>query len=231
MSFLRSTLPFLFLFSICTASLGGEVTCEQVLRSTVFKNNTDLVTAFISKTRELDRDLLLSYAELLDVYYPLKAKSDSPYSFHNPLYFERATPIGDPSADNKELNSMIEFNYGEYLKFKDQLDSHPKLKNNLFLKKLKEYGLGGANDVFQRIPGYAVDELGIDSKSRIAIELYLHIGSPMSGEALQNAALIFATSSHNLGYPKNGNTIYYNSPKNWDDAINAGIQKMYAKVK
>lgn len=95
---------------------------------------------FTKEVRKVQDELIDSYKKLLTVFFEFK-KAERKFNAESPI---------------------TAFSYNDYLQFKEKLDSDQRLKANYFLAKLKEYGMGSANDVFQRDTTYALERLNQD---------------------------------------------------------------------
>ena len=160
------------------------------------------------KTKER---LLADYRKLLEVYYELKLKSDNPRVFENGAYYAGGTL---PPTTEKPS----EFASVHYAEFKAQLDRDPRLKGNLYVKKMQAYGTGQANDVFQRLGGYSMESF--ESLDRaVYMKLYREVANPIQSVAMLEANETYAQVSKKMGYANNGRAVSPERMREWLQAV------------
>ncbi len=140
---------------------------------------------YFQELKKVNRELQTSYRKVLEVYYELKKKSANP----------------------KLSESVGEFHSNMYEEFKSQMDTDPRLKNNLFLEKLREFPRGAkANDVFQRNMTYASDRVKASFAAKglqFQIAEILNEAMQTMSNSLNSALIIFGEVSRKSGYPAN----------------------------
>lgn len=155
--------------------------------------------------------MLADYKKLLEVYYELKLKSDNPRVFENGSYYAGGT---QPPTTEKPT----EFASVHYDEFKAQLDRDPRLKGNLYVKKMQAYGTGQANDVFQRLGGYAMEPF--ESLDReVYMSLYRDVANPIQSVAMLEANETYAKVSKKMGYTNNGRAVSPERMREWLQAV------------
>lgn len=148
---------------------------------------------FTGAIRLKDR-LLQDYRSVVSVYYELKTKSATPNSFPNP----RST--SDAPGTNAHL---YEFSLAAYDEFKDELEKDPRLRGNSYVRRMKEYGQGQANDVFQRIATYAQEPFQ-ELPRGVLSTLSMESGNGVMALGMLDAHEVFLEESKKAGYPQNG---------------------------
>lgn len=174
---------------------------------------------FVNAVRLKER-LLADYREVVAAYYELKKKSASPDTFPNPLYsLELAanTSLAEDArarVSNPTVKSLFEFSHAAYLEFQDELDRDPKLRGNTYIRRMKEYGHGQANDIFQRIGTYAQEPFSELRRGHL-LTLYMEIGNPVMAVGMVESHEIFLEESKKAGYEQNGNPAAQTKKAEW----------------
>ena len=112
------------------------------------------------------------------------------------------------------MKSLFEFSNAAYLEFQDELDRDPRLRGNSYIRRMKEYGHGQANDIFQRIGTYAQEPFGELRRGHL-LTLYMEVGNPVMALGMVESHEIFLEESKKAGYTQNGNPAAQSKKAEW----------------
>lgn len=197
-----------------------------------------IIENYIADSLELVRILTEDHKKVLVIYYQLKKNSDTPHTFFNPLRMQKSSNINashTPQLDyltQEQLPSISELNWKEYLLFQDQIDHHPLLQNNIFLKYFKQYGnfanRGATNDVMQRVGFYLEDKYGFlkNDNPKLRIMLLSEISQNAMGMALAQAKIDFNQISNDFGYNLNQANASEMDLARWQKNMSQTIEKL-----
>jgi hypothetical protein len=200
-------------------------------KSTIIEN-------YIADSLELVRILTEDHKKVLTIYYQLKKNSITPHTFFNPIQMQKSSNINasqTPQLDyltQEQLLSISEFNWKEYLLFQDQIDHHPLLQNNIFLKYFKQYGnlanRGATNDVMQRVGFYLEDKYGFlkNENPKLRIMLLSEISQNAMGIALAQAKIDFNKISNDFGYIHNQANASEMDLARWQNKMSQAIEQL-----
>lgn len=204
-----------FTFVVPSLSLAVEGLCpsliEQVSKNTLLTEKSPI---YNQVAYDFLKQLLQDYQKTLDVYFEFKLRSKTPTLFVNEFSATRLKKIvGDQvfkTLDKRSreapewIDSVGEFRVSEYDLFRNKMDADSRLKDNLFLALLNRQGGGGANDVFQRVGGYAFELYAkVDMKNREFSPKELDMMMAITSIALGESRIMFKLASEKWGYPQN----------------------------
>lgn len=190
---------------------------------------------FVKAIRLKDR-LLEDYKKVLTAYYELKKKSATPDVFPNPMYsLEMAGNMSLPEDLRTRLSqpttkSFFEFSHAAYEEFKEELERDPKLRGNTYIRRMKEYGGGQANDVFQRIGTYAQEPFE-NLRKGMQLMLYMETGSPITALGMVESHEVFLEVSKKAGYPQNGNPAALPKKLEWTEVVDKKAIQLEAEIR
>lgn len=169
----------------------------------------DLQARFYATAIRVKEQMLDDYRTLLHVYYELKKSSARPNEFPNPIYDPNLAADFSGSSQSSFASrtrpNAEEFDIGMYNEFAAVLDNDPRLNGNVYVRRMKEIGIGGANDIFQRVHGYALAEFisheSVDAE--IHKRLRIDIAADIRDLALYEAGEVFNEASKASGYSGN----------------------------
>lgn len=169
----------------------------------------ELAAQVYVETMQMSEQLLSDYRQVLEVYYELKKHSAHPGEFPNYSYDPKLAASLPETVrgmfEAKSIKTVQEFDFEMYKEFQAQIDAHPALKNNTYLQRMREYGSGRANDVFQRVGSYALEKAEFKGLTEsLHAAAYRYVASPVMALSMHRSKAVFVEVSKSHGYPANG---------------------------